>query len=597
MSSPFLHFTIRNSGSSTRQATIPLTWKNGDFALVSVDWGDGTIDTNLSHNIPATTTLEVNVYVSGYTQNISLGNDAQGDTGGNTIYWDSTPGYPKTISPVSIISWTDGVNYIENFKYGLYGADQLESVPTDISSCVLDMSRMFQYSSYAGADISNWDTSKVQQMQSMFANTSNFNGDIGNWDVSQVLNMMEVFSIAASFNKDLSWNSIACLYMGSMFQDATAFNGDLSNLNTSSVQNMSSMFQNATAFTGTGLENWNTSSCTNMDSMFQDATAFDGDLSNFNTSACTNMYYMFSGASVFTGTGLENWDTSLVEDMADMFYGATAFNADISGWNFSIVSIFDDGNGFLTQAPSFSPITNRTNLNNLLNSLYTQSQTTGLQPNQQLNAPDSYYDTTALAAYTALTSEPINWVISAQYYELPLPYHYPCFLEGTNILCSVDGTETEMPIEQIRRGTLVKTLKNGYVPVEIIGKKILHNPGNDIRIKDRLYQCSPNKYPELKQDLFITGCHSILVDEITDEERELTKKLIHRIFITDKKYRLMACVDKRADPYTKEGDFTIWHLALENPDYFMNYGIYANGLLVESSSRRYMKECSKMEFL
>jgi len=40
---------------------------------------------------------------------------------------------------------------------------------------------------------------------------------------------------------------------------------------------------------------------------------------------------------------------------------------------------------------------------------------------------------------------------------------------------------------------------------------------------------------------------------------------------------------------------TIYHLALENENYFSNYGIYANGLLVESCSKRYLKELSGME--
>ena len=59
----------------------------------------------------------------------------------------------------------------------------------------------------------------------------------------------------------------------------------------------------------------------------------------------------------------------------------------------------------------------------------------------------------------------------------------------------------------------------------------------------------------------------------------------------------MACLDERAEPYLEEGLFNIWHFALENNDYYMNYGIYANGLLVETSSKRYMKEHSGMELI
>jgi hypothetical protein len=48
----------------------------------------------------------------------------------------------------------------------------------------------------------------------------------------------------------------------------------------------------------------------------------------------------------------------------------------------------------------------------------------------------------------------------------------------------------------------------------------------------------------------------------------------------------MACLDSRAKPYTVEGTYNVWHLALEHTDRLMNYGMYANGLLVETASQR-----------
>jgi len=58
---------------------------------------------------------------------------------------------------------------------------------------------------------------------------------------------------------------------------------------------------------------------------------------------------------------------------------------------------------------------------------------------------------------------------------------------------------------------------------------------------------------------------------------------------------LMACLDDRAEPWASEGAYTIWHFALENNDIYMNYGVYANGgLLVETSSLRFMKNLSNM---
>jgi hypothetical protein len=131
----------------------------------------------------------------------------------------------------------------------------------------------------------------------------------------------------------------------------------------------------------------------------------------------------------------------------------------------------------------------------------------------------------------------------------------------------------------------------------MIGMREIINPICEERIKDKLYVCTKNQYPELFEDLVITGCHAILVDEFKEGERNATIDVLGLICVTDSKYRLPACVDKRAKPYEKEGKFTIYHIALENDNYFMNYGIYANGLLVETCSQRYLKELSNMTLI
>ena len=170
-----------------------------------------------------------------------------------------------------------------------------------------------------------------------------------------------------------------------------------------------------------------------------------------------------------------------------------------------------------------------------------------------------------------------------------------CFLTGTRILCQVDGVDVFVPVEKLKCGTLVKTSRDGYKKVEIIGKGSIQNPGHSERTQNRLYKCSPEKYPELIEDLYITGDHSILVDKITDAQKEGIIKLVKRVFVTDKKYRLMAYVDERAEPWASEGDYTVWHFALENSDPKMNYGIYVNGgLLVETCCINTLKNKSNM---
>jgi hypothetical protein len=181
-------------------------------------------------------------------------------------------------------------------------------------------------------------------------------------------------------------------------------------------------------------------------------------------------------------------------------------------------------------------------------------------------------------------------------YESPPP-PVICFKDGSLILCSVDGKDTYLPVESIVPGTLVKTYKHGDKKVVYIGSSKAYNPGNGKKSLANLAKCTPAKYPELTSDLVLTGAHAILVGDLSEKEREDTLELMGKIYITDDKYRLLVCLDDRAEAYEHEGLFSIWHFALENEHYTRNYGVYANGLLVETASLRTMKEFSGMDLL
>ena len=169
-----------------------------------------------------------------------------------------------------------------------------------------------------------------------------------------------------------------------------------------------------------------------------------------------------------------------------------------------------------------------------------------------------------------------------------------CFKEDSKIL-TIDGYK---PIQDLRKGDLVKTSNNDFKPIELIGKQSRYHPAStDERIKDQLYRCSQTHFPEVFDDLIITGCHSILVDELTEDQIIESTKVNGKVYITEGKYRLPACVDERTQVYEHPGMYTIYHLALENEEPTMNYGIYANGLLVESCSIRFMKELSMLTLL
>ena len=167
----------------------------------------------------------------------------------------------------------------------------------------------------------------------------------------------------------------------------------------------------------------------------------------------------------------------------------------------------------------------------------------------------------------------------------------PCFAKNTKIL--TDGGYKY--IQDLRVGDLVKTFKNDYKPIKLIGTKEIYNPSSAERIKDQLYKCSTKDYNELFEDLIITGCHSILVGRfVDDKQRNKTIEVNGNTFVTDGKYRLPACADDRAQIYEKEGQFTVYHFALEHADEYMNYGVYANGLLVETCCEKYLRELSSM---
>ena len=155
-----------------------------------------------------------------------------------------------------------------------------------------------------------------------------------------------------------------------------------------------------------------------------------------------------------------------------------------------------------------------------------------------------------------------------------------CFLRGSKILCA-DGSYVN--IEDLTTAHIIKINGAcGQKKVHSLAQgRILHN--NSKRDKNMLYVYKADKF-NLIEDLVITGNHSVLIDNLSKEERGAIVNDMGRVFVTGNKYRLPAYLDNRNSLYDINGDYEIWHLALENTDPKMNYGIWANGLLVETCS-------------
>ena len=188
----------------------------------------------------------------------------------------------------------------------------------------------------------------------------------------------------------------------------------------------------------------------------------------------------------------------------------------------------------------------------------------------------------ATNVYSAVTTPVPAGTITVNYIAIP------CFKEDTHIL-TIDGYRL---IQDLRKGDLVKTLNHGYVGINTIGHQSIYNE-KDKMIFDKIFKCTNENYPEIFEDLYITGLHAVLVDSLTDEQQTQIKGIYNdSVFITDDKYRLPVCYDERAKPYESNDveKVVIYHLALNHEDENLNYGIYANGLLVETTSIRLMKE-------
>jgi hypothetical protein len=194
-------------------------------------------------------------------------------------------------------------------------------------------------------------------------------------------------------------------------------------------------------------------------------------------------------------------------------------------------------------------------------------------------------------------------VENGKVYKIANPYSYiPCFLEGSKILQFNPETQTEqyVPIETLRPGDLIKTSRSGYKAISHIGKKDLPDPATNPDKRDRLYVFD-SKWADNTSENFgplcLTGRHCLLHTKLSESEIEKVKQFTGDIFITENKYRVPAYLDARRKPYTKTDPVVIWHFALENDNIYKNYGVMANGLLVESSSIEYMTDHSNMELL
>ncbi|CAH0447825.1 hypothetical protein SM033_00001 [Vibrio phage vB_VpaM_sm033] len=237
---------------------------------------------------------------------------------------------------------------------------------------LVSMRYAFNGNSSLNQDLSNFDTSNVQDFFSTFSGCSAFTGTgLSSWDVGSASTMASMFNGCINFNEDLSlWNVINCNNFDSTFSGCRVFNNgeaagsstkplawDINTTASGGVE-MESMFKNAWVF-NQDITTWNMSNVDNMLKMFQDARAFNNGNAagvshavNWDTTRAETTSYMFDSAWAFNGD-ISSWDTSNIEDMSYMFQDAQAFNQNVDHFDFTsiipnagVIRVFKDAVAF-----------------------------------------------------------------------------------------------------------------------------------------------------------------------------------------------------------------------------------------------------------
>lgn len=270
----------------------------------------------------------------------------------------------KGIVGLNGVEWID----IDSDGWGVILTDRESTEPISGEICskingkpIVSTSFMYAYSKAPSIDLSDFDTSNVEDMNSMFSwseaeeikeleniNTSkvtNMSGmfneskanvlDLSHFDTSNVTNMSSMFmnSLVETLNVS-NFNTSKVTGMNFMFYQIPVEVLDVSSFDTSNVENMSYMFGGTKATEIKGLNKLNTSKVTKMDNMFEDTDAEVLDVSNFDTSNVESMKYMFNKSSATEIKGLDKFNTKRVIDFSYMFALSNTASIDLSTFEF-----------------------------------------------------------------------------------------------------------------------------------------------------------------------------------------------------------------------------------------------------------------------
>jgi sugar lactone lactonase YvrE len=162
-----------------------------------------------------------------------------------------------------------------------------------------------------------------------------------------------------------------------------------------------------------------------------------------------------------------------------------------------------------------------------------------------------------------------------------------CFNHDTKILClNKEFQEQYLPIQDLRKGDIVKTYLHGYRKIDFIGKGTVSNKPHIWN--ECMYKMEKTETNGLLEDLIVTGGHAILVEQVTEEQQNAYEPIGVKGYLEkiDDKFLLLAAVSEEFVQLTDDEIYTYYHLVPENNgDDNQRFGIWANGILSETPSK------------
>lgn len=162
----------------------------------------------------------------------------------------------------------------------------------------------------------------------------------------------------------------------------------------------------------------------------------------------------------------------------------------------------------------------------------------------------------------------------------PTTYNYSIEVDPVATLCLLGDSMIITHIGQIRMDQLtldhkILTVDSEYRNIYKIGKMQVTNSSSN-----------PILYQHFKNNLVLTKDHSILLPDFeTVEQKEKVVEYMHYPHVTQALVRIPAFLALEFSKYEVEGEYTVYHIALDDEDADVNFAMYANYVLVETCQK------------